>query len=56
MAKNRVELMMKDDAIRQIDVDVKEMQMIIEQSHNENNILKSENEGLRREIESMKGI
>jgi regulator of replication initiation timing len=49
-----MELNQKDEAIRQIDIDVREMQCHIEREEAANSLLRTENDGLRRDLESMR--
>ena len=54
LAHRTVELQTKDEAIAQIDIDVREMQSIIESLEKENDVLKSECDGLRRDHEHLR--
>ena len=49
-----MELQQKDEAIRQIDVDVREMQAQLEHEERSNEVLRVENDGLRRDLETMR--
>lgn len=52
--RKQMELNAKDEAIRQIDIDVREMQCQIEREESANSLLRTENDGLRRDLESMR--
>ena len=51
--RKQMELNQKDEAIRQIDIDVREMQCVIEREEAANSLLRTENDGLRRDLEAM---
>lgn len=54
MGRKTFELQQKDDAIRMIDMDVREMQGQIEREEKTNEMLRVENEGLRRDFENVR--
>lgn len=54
VSKKSFELQLKDDAIRQIDVDVRDMQSQIESEEKMNEMLRSEIDGLKRDLDSMR--
>ena len=54
MGRKQMELNQKDEAIRQIDIDVREMQCQIEREESASSILRTENDGLRRDLEAMR--
>lgn len=54
MGRKTMELQQKDDAIRQIDIDVREMQAEIERAERANEMLKTENDCLMRDVENLR--
>lgn len=54
MGRKTYELQQKDDAIRQIDIDVRDMQGQLEREEKTNEMLRSENDGLRRDLDKMR--
>lgn len=56
IGRKTVELQHKDQAIGQIDVDVREMQTQIENLSRTNEVVRVENEGLRRDLEAMRSM
>ena len=52
--QKQMELNQKDEAIRQIDIDVREMQCQIEREEEANHLLRTEKDGLRRDLEAMR--